>query len=342
MKNRRTLIAALGTGALAAPFAALAQQPAAPAGAPGKIWRVGFLASPGRPVDLDAHYYGAFKHGMRDLGYVEGKNLVIEWHFAAGDTKRLAGLAAELVQLKVDLITTAGNAAASAAQNATGTIPIVMGSSADPVDNGLIKSLARPGGNMTGLSDLGGELAPKRLEMLLAMTAAARSGAPRIALLLLNTSGSSSIRTRDNVVAAGKTLGATILPFVAATVAEIDTAFAAMRAQKAGALIVMLIPFFQQQREQIAQLALKYRLPSMTADRQYPEAGCLMSYGPNLADNFRRAAYYADKIFKGAKPADLPVEQPTRIELVINGKTAKALGLKIPQGLLISAERVIE
>ena len=339
MNIRRKLIAAAGAGALTAPLASLAQPPPAPA---GKIWRVGFLASPGRPVDLDAHYYGAFKHGMRELGYVEGKNLIIEWRWAEGDAKRLAGLAAELLRLKVDLITTAGNAAASAAQNATATIPIVMGSSADPVDNGLIKSLARPGGNMTGLSDLGGELAPKRLEMLLAMTAAARSGAPRIALLLLDTGGTSSLRTRDSVVAAGKTLGATILPFVAATAAEIETAFAAMRAQKAGALIVMLIPFFQQQREQIAQLALKHQLPSMTADRQYPEAGCLMSYGPNLADNFRRAAYYVDKIFKGAKPADLPVEQPTRIELVINGKTAKALGLKIPQTLLISADKVIE
>ena len=339
MNNRRKLIAATGAAALTAPFPSLAQPPPAPA---GKVWRVGFLASPGRPSDLDTHYYGVFKHGMRDLGYVEGRNLAIEWRFADGDAKRLAAMAAELVQLKVDLITTAGNAAASAAQKATATIPIVMGSSADPVDNGLIKSLAQPGGNMTGLSDLGGELAPKRLEMLLAMTAVARSGAPRIALLLLNTGGTSSLRTRDSVVAAGEALGATILPFVAATAAEIETAFAAMRAQKAGALIVMLIPFFQQQRKQIAQLAIKYRLPTMTADRQYPEAGALMSYGPTLADNFRRAAYYVDKIFKGAKPADLPVEQPTKIELVINGKTAKALGLKIPQALLISADKIIE
>jgi putative tryptophan/tyrosine transport system substrate-binding protein len=339
MNYRRKLTLALGAGALTASLPSRAQQPAAAA---GKIWRVGFLASPGRPANLDAHYYGAFKHGMRDLGYDDGKNLVIEWRFADGDTKRLAGLAAELLQLKVDLITTAGNDAASAAQSATATIPIVMGSSADPVDNGLIKSLARPGGNMTGLSDLGGELAPKRLEMLLAMTAAARSGAPRIALLLLNTTRPNSLRTRDSVVAAAQAQGATILPLVAATAAEIETAFAAMRALEADALIVMLVPFFQQQRGQIAQLALKHRLPSMTADRQYPEAGCLMSYGPNLADNFRRAAYYVDQIFKGAKPADLPVEQPTRIELVINGKTATALGLKIPQSLLISADRVIE
>ncbi len=339
VNTRRKLIAAAGAGTLTAPFASLAQSPPATA---GEIWRVGFLASPGRPVNLDAHYHGGFRHGMRDLGYVEGKNLVVDWYFADGDPKRLAGLAAELVQLKVDLITTAGNEASIAAQKASTTIPIVMGSVSDPVDNGLIKSLARPGGNMTGLSDLGGELAPKRLEMLLAMTAAARAGTPRIALLLRNTSSPGQIKGRDGVIAAGQTLGATILPFVAATAGEIDTAFAAMRAQKAGALIVLIHPFFQQQREQIAQLALKYRLPSMTADRVYAEAGCLMSYGPNLADNFRRAAYYVDKIFKGAKPADLPVEQPTKFELAINMKTAKALGVKVPQVVLLQVERVIE
>ena len=340
---RRILLVALGAGSLAAPFAALAQQPNVPAGAPGKIWRVGFLTLAHRTTAIGSHFIlGAFVQGMRESGYVEGKNLVIEWRFADGDVKRLAGLAAELVQLKVDLVTTAGNDAAIAAQKATGTIPIVMGSSADPVDNGLIKSLARPGGNMTGLSDLGNELAPKRLEMLLAMTAATRAGTPRIALLLQNTVRTASIQGRDGVVAAGQTLGATILPFVAATAAEIDTAFLAMQQQKAGALIVLIHPFFQQQREQIAQLALKHRLPSIAADRVYAEAGCLMSYGPSIADNFRRAAYYVDKIFKGAKPADLPVEQPTRIELVVNGKTAKALGLKIPQALLISADKVIE
>ena len=340
MNQRRKLTLALGAGTLLASLPSRAQAPAAAA---GKIWRVGYLTLAKRTTAIDSHYaFGPFVRGMRDLGYIEGKNLVIEWRFADGDVKRLAGLAAELVQLKVDLITAAGNDAAIAAQQATATIPIVMGSSSDPVDNGLIKSLARPGGNMTGLSDLGGELAPKRLEMLLAMTAAARSGSPRIALLLHDTSRASSLRGRAGVLAAGQTLGATILPFVAATATEIDTAFAAMRAQNAGALMVLIHPFFQQQREQIAQLALKQRLPSMTADRIYAEAGCLMSYGPSIADNFRRAAYYVDKIFKGAKPADLPVEQPTRIELVINGKTARALGLTIPQSLLISADKVIE
>jgi putative ABC transport system substrate-binding protein len=338
MNQRRKLMAALGAGALSAPFAARAQAPGAAA---GKIWRVGFLALPSRPADLDSHYYGAFRHGMRELGYVEGKNLVIEWRWAEGEVKRLDALAAELVQLKLDLITTAGNDAAIAAQKATGTIPIVMGSSADPVDTGLVASLARPGGNMTGLSDMGSELAPKRLQLLLSMTSTATRKASRVAVLVASGS-TSNVKGLAGVQAAGETLGVKILPFTAGTSGEIEAAFSLMRQQKADALIVLLNPVFQQQRSQIAQLAANHRLPSITADRQYPETGSLMSYGPNLADNFRRAATYADKIFKGRKPADLPVEQPMTFELVINGKTAKALGLTIPQELLISAERVIE
>ena len=339
--QRRTLLAALGAGAATAPFTALAQQPSAPAGAAGKIWRVGFLALPGQPADLDSHYYAAFKHGMRDLGYVEGKNLIIEWRWAGGEIKRLDALAAELVQLKLDLIATAGNDAAIAAKKATGTIPLVMGSSADPVDTGLVASLARPGGNLTGLSDMGSELAPKRLQLLLSMTATATRKASRVAVLVASGSPANA-RGLATVQAAGATLGVKILPFTVSTAGEIEAAFSSMGQQKADALIVLLNPVFQAQRRLIAQLAAQHRLPSMTADRQYPETGSLMSYGPNLADNFRRAATFADKIFKGRTPADLPVEQPTKFELVINGKTARALGLKIPQELLISAERVIE
>ena len=341
MYQRRTLLAALGAGAVTAPFTALAQQPSAPAGAAGKIWRVGFLALPGRPADLDSHYYGAFKHGMRELGYIEGKNLIIEWRWAGGEIKRLDALAAELVQLKLDLIATAGNDAAIAAKKATGTIPIVMGTSADPVDTGLVASLARPGGNMTGLSDMGSELAPKRLQMLLGMTSTPTRKASRVAVLVAAGS-TSNAKGLAGLQAAGATLGVKILPFTAGTSGEIEAAFSSARQQNADALIVLLNPLFQQQRIQIAQLAAQHRLPSMTADRQYPETGSLMSYGPNLADNLRRAASYADKIFKGRKPADLPVEQPTKFELVINGKTARALGLKIPQDLLISADKVIE
>ena len=342
MNIRRKLIIAAGTGLLAASFPRFAQQPGKAAQpATGKIWRVGFLALPGRPADLDSHYYAAFKHGMRELGYVEGKNLIIEWRWAGGEIKRLDALAAELVQLKLDLIATAGNDAAIAAKKATGTIPLVMGTSADPVDNGLVASFARPGGNMTGMSDMGSELAPKRLQMLLGMTATATRKASRVAVLVASGS-TSNAKGLAGLQAAGATLGVKILPFTAGTSGEIEAAFSSMHQQKADALIVLLNPVFQQHRIKIAQLAAQHRLPSMTADRQYPETGSLMSYGPNLADNFRRAATFADKIFKGRTPAELPVEQPTKFELVINGKTAKALGLKIPQELLISAERVIE
>ena len=334
MNNRRKLIVALGAGAFAAPFGAFAQQQ-------GKVWRVGFLALPGQPADLDSHYYGAFRHGMRELGYVEGKNLIIEWRWAGGEIKRLDALAAELVQLNLDLIATAGNDAAIAAKKATGTIPIVMATSADPVDNGLVASSARPGGNMTGLSDMGSELAPKRLQLLLSMTSTATRKASRVAVLVAAGS-TSNAKGLAGLLAAGATLGVTILPFTVGTPGEIEAAFSSMRQQKADALIVLLNPVFQQQRSQIAQLAAQHRLPSMTADRQYPETGSLMSYGPNLADNLRRAALYADKIFKGRKPADLPVEQPTIFELVINGKTAKALGLKIPNSILVQATKVIE
>ena len=265
MNTRRKLVVALGAGAFTAPFSARAQQPNTPAGAAGKIWRVGFLASPGRPVDLDAHYYGAFKHGMRELGYVEGKNLIIEWRWAGGEVKRLDALAAELVQLKLDLIATAGNDAAIAAQKATGTIPIVMGSSADPVDTGLVASFARPGGNMTGLSDMGSELAPKRLQLLLSMTSTATRKVSRVAVLVASGS-TSNIKGLAGLQAAGETLGVKILPFTAGTPDEIDAAFSSMGQQNADALIVLLNPFFQQHRIKIAQLAAQRRLPSMTAE----------------------------------------------------------------------------
>jgi len=330
MITRRELFLALGAAALASPLSSLAQ-PAT------KVWRVGFLALPNRPAALDSHYLGAFSQGMREFGYVEGKNLVIEWRFADNDVKRMAGLAAELVQLKVDVLVTASNDGALALQKATATIPIVIVSAGDPVASGLVKSLPRPGGNITGVSTLNIDLGPKRLEMLLGM-------APKVSrvAVLVNPSNQSTIKTLASIQAAGLKLGVKILPVEAQSPQEIDHAFSLMREQKAGALIVVLNPLFQQQKNQIAELAAKHRLPSMTADRVYPEAGCLMSYGSNLADSIRRTAVYLDKIFKGANPGDLPVEQPTKFELIINGKTAKALGLKIPNSLLVSAEKVIE
>ena len=330
MNNRRKLLVALAAGALVAPFSSIAQPQ-------GKVWSVGFLA--GRHVDfLDSdNYYGPFRQGMRELGYVEGKNLVIEWRSAEGNNERLFGLATELVNLKVEVVVVAGTPATSAAQKATTTIPIVMGNIADPVGSGFAKSLARPAGNITGLSNMSGDVSPKQLEMLLDMV-------PKLSrvAVLVNPSNTGNIRTLERVQAAGLKRGVKLLRAEARTPQEIDNAFSLIRQQNAGALIVALDSLFLQQKSQIAELTTKHRLPSITPDRIYPEAGVLMSYGPSIADQYRRAAYYVDKIFKGAKPADLPVEQPTKFELVINGKTAKALGLKIPQSLLISADKVIE
>ena len=304
----------------------------------GKVWRVGFL-SQRRHVDfLDSdYYYGPFRQGMRELGYVEGKNLVIEWRSAEGKFERLPDLAAELVQLKVDVIVTAGTPAISAAQKATTTIPIVMGSAGDPVGSGFVKSLARPGGNITGLSNMVVDLGPKHLEML-------RSMVPKLSrvAVLVNPSNSSHATILKSVQAAAQKTNIKVLPAEARTPQEIESAFSTMTQGNVGAVLVAIDAFFIQQGRQIAELAAKHRLPSMSASREYVEAGGLMSYGQNLADNYRRAATYVDKILKGAKPGDLPVEQPTKFELIINGKTAKALGLTIPQSLLISADKVIE
>ena len=330
MNKRRRLVIALGASALAVPLACFAQQQ-------GKVWRVGLLTTSDRADPRNSENYSAFLRAMGELGYAEGKNLVVERRFADSKAELLPGLAAELVQLKVDVILTGATPATGAAQNATAAIPIVMVNVGDPVASGFIKSLAHPGGNITGISTISGDLGPKRLELLLGMV-------PKVSrvTVLVNPSSPINITALESIRAAGQKLGVRILPVEARTPSEIDSAFSLMRQQRAGALVALLNPLFQRQRDQIAELAAKHRLPSMTADRVYAEAGCLLSYGSSLIDGFRRAAVYADKIFKGAKPGDLPVEQPTKIELYINGKTAKALGLKIPQSLLIKADKVIQ
>jgi putative ABC transport system substrate-binding protein len=330
MNRRESIIAFVALGTMAGSIASFAQQQ-------GKVWRVGFLAS--RHVDfLDSdYYYGPFRQGMRELGYVEGKNLVIEWRSAEGNNERLPGLATELVNLKVDVIVTAGTPATSAAQKATTTISIVMGSVADPVGNGFVKSLTQPAGNITGLSNMAGDVSPKQLEMLLDMV-------PKLSrvALLVNPTNAANLKSLEIVQAAGQKLGVKILRADARTPQEIDNAFSWIRQQNADALMMWTEPLFLQQKSQIAELTAKHRLPAMGGDRIYSEAGVLMSYGSNIADQYRRAATYVGKILKGAKPADLPVEQPTKFELVINSKTAKALGLTIPQSLLVSADKVIE
>ena len=329
MITRRKLIITLGAGALA-PLASFAQQQ-------GKVWRVGFLSA--RHVDfVDADYmYGPFTHGMRELGYVVGKNLVIEWRSAEGKSEHLPELAAELVRLKLDVLATQGTPAALAVQKATTTIPIVMISVGDPVGSGLVKSLARPGGNSTALSNISVELASKRLEMLLGM-------APKVTRVadLLNPSNTANTLGLKNIQAAAENVGVKILPVEASTPQEIANGFAAMVRQNAGALIVALDSLFEQRINQIVELAAKHRLPSIGAYSGYVEAGGLMSYGQNNRENYKRAATYVDKILKGAKPGDIPVEQPTVFELFINRKTASALGLKISNTMLVQATKIIE
>jgi putative ABC transport system substrate-binding protein len=330
MNNRRKLVIALGTGALALPFAPFAQQQ-------GKLWRVGVLFLLSRQSAMDTGRYSKFLEGMRELGYIGGKNLMIEPRFADGKSERLPSLALELVNLKVDVIVTAGTAASSAAQNATTTIPIVIANAANPVGSGLVKNLAHPGGNLTGLSSLNTDISPKYLEMLQGMV-------PKLSrvALMIDPDNSSHTATRKGVMAAAQRASIKIVLVEARTPQEIEKAFSVIAREKAGAVIVASDSFFVQQLRQIAELLAKYRLPSISARREYAEAGFLMSYGESSADNFRRAATYVDKILKGAMPGDLPVEQPTKFELVINGKTAKTLGLKIPQSLLIMVDKVIE
>ena len=274
---------------------------------------------------------------MRDLGYVEGKNLITEWRFAEGKFERLPGLAAELVQLKVDVIVTVGPQATIAAQKSTSTIPIVMVVSNDPVRGGLVASLARPGGNITGVSNFSDDLSPKHVEMMLSMV-------PKLSRLAILTNPTNAGRATmlTSVETAAQKSRVNVLAMEARSLPEIKNAFDMIVRAKAGAVIVMLDPVFVAERSQIAELAAKHRLPSMSSFREYVEVGGLMSYGQNLAEHFQRMTTYVDKILKGAKPADLPVEQPTKFELLINRKTANALGLTIPQSLLISADMVIE
>jgi len=328
MNRRDTVLALLALSA--APLVSYAQQQR-------KIWRVGFLVPRRRPDSIDSDYLGAFPRGMRELGYVEGKNLVIEWRFADGQFERLPDLAAELVRLKVDVIVSGSSQAISALQKATTTIPIVMATSGDPIGSGFVKSLARPGGNITGLSNLTSDISTKQLELLLSMV-------PKLSAVavLVNPVNPSLATFLKNVQSAAQGVSVKVLPVEARTAQEIENAFPTMTHWNASAVIVATDGLFIQQYRQIAELAAKNRLPSVSQIREYVEAGGLVSYGPNLAEQFRRAATFVDKIFKGAKPGDLPVEQSTKFELFINNKTAKALGLTISSELRLRADRVIE
>lgn len=327
MNLRRRLLLALGAGAML-PAGARAQP---------RVWRVGFLAPQRRPKSLEAGIFGAFVAGMREAGYVEGRNLSVEWRFADDRYDRLPELAADLVRVAVDAIVTIGTAGTRAAQRATSTIPIVMGSVNDPVASGFVKSLARPGGNITGFSNIAVDVTPKLLEMLQAIV----PRLVRVAVLIHPDNPSHGARLGSLETAARKA-GVDIVRTSARSTAQIETAFGEMTAAKAQALIVARDTFFTAQSAQIAQLAARQRLASIAGVREFPEAGGLMSYGSSLSRYFRRAAVYVDRIFKGASPADLPVEEPVALELVINRATAKALGLGIPQSLLTIADQVID
>jgi putative ABC transport system substrate-binding protein len=328
--TRREFIGMLAGGLLAAPRASEAQQAA-------KVPRIGNL---GDSRSGSAHLLEAFLQGLRDLGYVEGRNFVFENRDSEGKPERFPALAAELVGLNVDVILAGSTPAALAAKQATGTVPIVFAATPDPVGSGLVTSLARPGGNVTGLSLFAPELVGKRLELLKQVA----PGVTRVAVLW--QPGGQVERTEKDLLraaeAAARALGIQLQFVEARGPADIDRAFADMTKARARALTVLGTNMFFRERRRLVDLAAKNRLPAVYSLKEYVDAGGLMVYGPNTADSFRRAATYVDKILKGAKPAELPVEQPTKFELVINLKTAKALGLTIPPSLLQRADEVIQ
>jgi putative ABC transport system substrate-binding protein len=302
----------------------------------GKVHRIGYLSS-GSPTAA-RHLREAFRQGLRELGWVEGQNIVIEYRTAEARSDRLTDLAAELVRLKADIILAAATPDAVAAKSATGTIPIVMIGVSDPVGTGLIASLARPGGNVTGLSITAGlDIYGKGLELLQEIVPNVR----RVAILS-NPANPFHARVIQTVKGAAPSMGVRLQLLEARGPNEFDGAFAAMARERAGALLVVSDVLFFLHRARLADLAARSRLPAAYHVREHVEAGGLMSYGPSTSDHWRRAATYVDKILKGAKPADLPVAQPTTFELVINLKTAKALGLAIPSSLLVRADQVIE
>ncbi len=322
------LMVTLALGVLAGPLPAEAQQPA------NKVYRIGYLSTRGgsRP------YAKAFQQGLRELGYIEGQNIVIEWRFAEGERKRLPGLAAELVKLKVDCILSATGAATRAAKKATRTIPIVMGSVTDPAGNGFVASLARPGGNITGLTLIDRELAGKRLEFL-------KEALPHISrvALLWDPSRLGNVIAAKQTENAARALGVKIQSLEVQRPYDLEKAFRAAVKGRTEGLIVMGRGIAGRRRlAQLAELAAKHRLPAMYSRQRYVIAGGLMSYAPNRRDLYRRAATYVDKILKGANPGELPVERPTKFELIINLKAAKQIGVTIQPKVLYQATKVIK
>ena len=302
---------------------------------PAKVPRIAFLT--GSYASSTAPRIRAFRQGLRELGYIEGESIVIDWRFAEGKLDRLPALVAELLRLKVDVIVTGGPAPTRAAKEATTTIPIVMAQDADPVGSGFVASLARPGGNITGLSTLAPELSGKRLELLKEII----PNLARVAVLGTSTQPGNTQELKEVEFAAGS-LGIKLLYFDVLTPTDIEIAFREARRGRAGAVLI-LVPgrVFNSVRKQTAELALKNQLPMISRGEAFMEAGGVLSYGVSLPDLDRRAATYVDKILRGAKPADLPVEQPTKFDFIINLKTAKQIGFTIPPNVLARADKVI-
>ena len=327
MQRRHVL--ALVAGALAAPLASFAQQPT-------KIPRIGFL-HPASPGGVPGMRLEAFRDALHELGYVEGKNVQLEVRWGNGEFERLPKLAAELVQLKVDVIVAATAPSEIAVHQATSTIPIVMPVSSDPVGDGLVASLAHPGGNITGLSVMAPELGEKRLQLL-------RQTFPEAsrAVAVLWNPAYAGMRARfEQTKVAAPTLGLTVRSVEVQDSRELALAFEAIIREHPEA-VVLTDPFTLSQRAQLVEFAAEHRLPAIYENSDFVDVGGLMSYGPNISDLYRRAATYVDKILKGAKPADLPIEQPTKIELVLNMKAAKALGISFPASVLLRADKLIE
>lgn len=324
MNRRDTLLALLAAGT--APLASHAQQPI-------KQARIAYVVL-GTP-EGQGFLVQAFKQRMRELGYIDGNNVVFEERWAMGNAERIPGLTNEIVTQKPAVIVTFGGTTARAAQQATTTIPIVIAMISDPVGYGLVKSLARPGGNITGISSLIGDYSPKLLELLLAV----QPKLSRVAILLSPSTGRTQLK---NLQSAAQARGINVLVIEVRTPAEIEPAFARMAQERIAAVIVLSSTIFTTQRRQIAELAINHRMASVFPTRVFAETGGLMSYGPDYAGQVRSAAAVVDKILKGAKPSDLPVEQATTLELVVNLKTARAIGMPIPKELQLRADRVIE
>jgi putative ABC transport system substrate-binding protein len=326
--NKKITVLALCAALFSLYLPAEAQQPT-------KIPRIGYLGF-GSPSTIPTRIE-AFRQGLRELGYVEGKNIFIEWRSAEGNADRLPSLAAELVRLKVDIIVTNGPYSTRAAKAATVTIPIVMAAVGDPVGDGIVASLARPGGNITGLSSVAPELSGKRLELLKEIV----PKLSRVAVFGTSTNPGNAQNSREADIAA-KAFGVKLQYIDLLSLNDIETGFRAASKGRADAILLLPGPVVNLRRAHITDLAMKSRLPAIYPQTEYTEVGGLMYYGTNTPDLFRRAATYVDKILKGAKPADLPVEQPTKFELIINLKTAKQIGVTIPPNVLVRADRVIK